>query len=224
MKTILTLLLMALPLHAASSYSQTFTVSTTIPDNNIIGIADSRSVATSITQIAHVSVSLNITGGWNGDFYAYLSHGSGFAILLNRPGRNPAAPYGSGSSGFSVLLADSADSDIHTAIPNSGLVTGTYQPDARNTDPGNAADSDIRSAFLGSFVGLDPNGQWTLFIADVSPGDTGTLQSWTLQIQAIPEPRTVMLAVFGVVLMLGRRGRCVTGHPESGCRLRRHSL
>ena len=207
MKTILILLLLALPLRAASSYNQTFTVSTQIPDNNIIGIANTRNVATTITRITSLSVSLNISGGWNGDYYAYLSHGSGFAVLLNRPGRSQSSPFGSGSSGFNILLTDSAASDIHTTIPNSGQVTGTYQPDARNTDPASASDNDVRSAFLGTFAGLDANGQWTLFIADVSPGGTGTLQGWTLEIQGIPEPGCGLFAIFGVLLMAGRRSR-----------------
>ena len=33
-------------------------------------------------------MTLNLSGGWNGDLYAYLVHNSGFAVLLNRVGRN----------------------------------------------------------------------------------------------------------------------------------------
>ena len=205
MRTVLPLLLLSLPLEGATTHSGDFVVSTTIPDNSIIGIASSRTVTTPITQITSVSVSLNIIGGWNGDYYAYLSHGGGFSILLNRPGRSPVAPYGSGSSGFNVVLSDSAAFDVHTSIPGSGTVTGTYQPDARNTDPATATDGDVRTAFLDSFTGLDPNGQWTLFIADVSPGATGMLQSWSLEIQGIPEPQTGLLALIGALLTLRRR-------------------
>ena len=54
-----------------------------------------------------------------------------------------------------------------------------------------------RTAFLSSFNGLDPNGTWTLFIADVSGGDQSTLVSWELDITAVPEPVTVALGIFG---------------------------
>ena len=31
-------------------------------------------------------MTLNLTGGWNGDLYAYVQYGSGFTALLNRVG------------------------------------------------------------------------------------------------------------------------------------------
>jgi hypothetical protein len=45
--------------------------------------------------ITDVNVGLQLSGGWNGDLYAYLVHSSGFAVLLNRVGRgtgNAAVP------------------------------------------------------------------------------------------------------------------------------------
>jgi subtilisin-like proprotein convertase family protein len=206
MKIFLPWLLLVVPLTAATtSVNQTFSVSTTIPDNNIIGVASTRSVNTPIKQITNIRVSLSLTGGWNGDFYAYLSHGSGFSILLNRAGRSVASSAGAGSSGMSVTFGDDAASDVHTALPNSGLPTGFFQPDARATDPANTLDTDSRSAFLSSFAGLDPNGEWTLFIADVSPGDTSVFQSWSLEIQGVPEPASGLLAMVGAGLLFKRR-------------------
>jgi subtilisin-like proprotein convertase family protein len=43
-------------------------------------------------------------------------------------------------------------------------------------------DSDARTAYLNSFNGVDPNGKWVLFIADMAVGDLSTLDSWGLQI------------------------------------------
>src|SRR5215210_9531372 len=37
-------------------------------------------------QITSISFTFTTTGGWNGDLYAYLSHGDGFGVLLNRVG------------------------------------------------------------------------------------------------------------------------------------------
>lgn len=95
--------------------------------------------------------------------------------------------------------------DLHPAIPSSGPVTGTYQPDARNVDPASALDTSPRSAFLGSFAGLDPNGDWTFFIADTSPGGTAVLQSWNLTITGVPEPTPGVLLVGSTLLLLTRR-------------------
>jgi hypothetical protein len=37
-----------------------------------------------------------------------------------------------------------------------------------------------RDALLGSFVGVNAAGRWTLFVADVSDGGEYRLESWTL--------------------------------------------
>jgi hypothetical protein len=50
------------------------------------------------------------------------------------------------------------------------------------------------TALLSSFNGLNPNGTWTLFIADVSGGDVTTVTSWGLDIAAVPEPRSIIEA------------------------------
>src|ERR1044071_4139758 len=69
-----------------SAAVQTFswTGSQVVPDNNASGLAFTFNVPGSPLMITDVSVNLNIAGGWNGDLYAYLSHGSGFVVLLNR--------------------------------------------------------------------------------------------------------------------------------------------
>jgi hypothetical protein len=106
---------------------------------------------------------------------------------------------------MTILLDDTTLTDIHTAIANSGLATGTFQPDARTADPLLVTDTSPRSAYLSSFTGLDPNGTWTLFVADQSPGATSTLQSWTLTITAVPEPGTVLLGGISMLLLLRRK-------------------
>jgi subtilisin-like proprotein convertase family protein len=56
---------------------------------------------------------------------------------------------------------------------------------------------------LSSFDGSDPNGDWTLFIADTSPVGIGTLESWSLDITGTGTGATVpdsgsTLALFGM--------------------------
>ena len=130
-----------------------------------------------MTEITSLQVRLEINGGWNGDLYVHLVHDSGFAVPLNRAGRDAGNPDGSGAMGMDVVLGDAAAADIHPAMPGSGFVTGLHQPDGRTADPANVLDSSPRSAFLNSFAGQNPNGSWTLYLADVSAGGTSTLAS-----------------------------------------------
>src|SRR4030095_2852575 len=51
-----------------------------------------------------------------------------------------------------------------------------------------------RTGLLSSFNGLNPNGEWTLFLADLSPLDTSTLVSWGLELCGLPPiPPTITL-------------------------------
>jgi hypothetical protein len=69
----------------------------------------------------------------------------------------------------------------HT-IPIVGALTNSWAPDGRNVDPALVLDTDSRTDLLSSFNELDPNGSWSLFIADLEPGDTSTLVSWGLEL------------------------------------------
>src|SRR5437899_5148646 len=74
-----------------------------IPDGSLIGFQDSRLLSVPFNTIQDVTVRLNVagvSGGWNGDLYAYLVHDSGFAILLNRVGRSSSEPFGYGDAGM----------------------------------------------------------------------------------------------------------------------------
>ena len=63
---------------------------------------------------------------------------------------------------------------------------------------------------LGGFNGFDPNGIWTLFLADVSGGWMASLTEWTLEIQTVPvpEPGTGLLLGLGLLgLIMWQRNR-----------------
>jgi subtilisin-like proprotein convertase family protein len=177
-----------------------------IPDGDLTGWSDTRTLSVAPGQtIADLNVTLNLAGGFNGDLYAYLVHDSGFAILLNRVGRTASNPLGYDNTGFGPTaggdpfrLDDQAVFDVHGylqvsySLNASGQLTGIWQPDGRNIPPlstGAAFDTATRGALLDSFNGLDPNGNWTLYIADVtSGGGPTTVQSWGLEITTVPEP------------------------------------
>jgi subtilisin-like proprotein convertase family protein len=166
--------------------SATYSPNVVIPDFNLNGIADTETFSTAIQSISDLTVNLQISGGYDGDFYAYLTHdGTGFAVLLNRIGVTSSSPFGSDDTGMNITLNDAAASNVHDASANGGVLTGTFKPDGRNVSPlapAGALDATPSTTPLSSFDGMDPNGSWTLFIADTSPVGIGTLESWSLNI------------------------------------------
>jgi subtilisin-like proprotein convertase family protein len=212
---LITKLLTLSVLTALTARAQLFqqTVNTPIPDGNPTGLSSTINVEGLGTQLLDVTVNLDISGGSNGDLYAYLSHGgSGFAVLLNRVGKTATDPFGYGDAGFHITLSDAASLDIHNYGGNSGLaLTGTWQPDGRNVNPQLVLDTSPRTARFNSFLGSDPNGLWTLVVADMAAGGgQATLQSWGVDATAtpVPEPNAsklfFLMAVAGLIQYLRR--------------------
>jgi subtilisin-like proprotein convertase family protein len=195
----------------AFTFNQTNSVSGgVIPDNNPSGYADTMTVGSLAGNIQNVTVSLDITGGYNGDLYAYVAGpNGGFAVLLNRVGVNGSSTYGYGDAGFNITLDDSGiDPDIHFYQNDGpsytgGQLAGTWGSDGENISPLSSPGSfsGIGSANLTTFDGLDATGTWTLFVADLAAGNQSTLVSWELDITTVPEPSTVALGAFGLGLM-----------------------
>jgi subtilisin-like proprotein convertase family protein len=194
-----------------------------IPDGQPEGVSDTIEITLPEGHwIEQFSVTLDLVGtgagGFNGDLYVTLVHGTGYSVLLNRVGRTDDAPFGYADSGFSsVTFSSDAPGDIHLyreflfsnpATPLGGPLTGTWQPDGRATDPALVLDTDPRTATFDSFLGNSPNGEWTLFLADLSPGGETKLQSWSIAITtAVPEPSSAVLTVLGAAAVWLRRRR-----------------
>ncbi len=198
-----------------------------IPDDSATGIAstinvDDAGVVTGVSVRFELSVPANQTG-WLGDLYAYLRHDDGFAVLLNRPGRTSVNPFGYGDvQTMNLTFADSAfNGDIHgyraTAPLNAsgslvGPLLGAWAPDGRAADPAMALDTMPRTALLGGFAGHSLNGNWTLFVADLSSGGQHRLDRWALEFEVqptpVPEPTPSAAAVtVGLLLFAGWRSR-----------------
>lgn len=187
-----------------TTYDETYssgTINLAVPDNSPIGNSHTLTIGTSITDITSVTVTLSITGSFNGDMYAYLQHtdsmGVSFlAVLLNRSGRTSSNPDGYFDSGFSTVTFDTlAIVDVHNyqslLNPMGGALTGTFQPDGRATDPASTVDTDPRTALLDVFNHADANGTWTMFVADFAAGGTpATVTDWSLRLVGVPEPST----------------------------------
>ncbi len=186
-----------------------------IPDGQFTGVSDTETLSFGdplFANISDVKVVLNISGGFNGDIYAYLVHDGGFAVLLNRVGKTTGNSVGYADAGMSITLSATGN-DIHSyqnfsPTFSGGQLTGNWEQDGRDVDPQTVLNTDAQTALLGSFDGLNPNGDWTLFLADVDFGQQSTLVNWGVVITAIPEPSTIALGGLGALaLALHRRSR-----------------
>ena len=195
-----------------------------VPDGDSSGRLSAVTVAGASGTLGTLRVSLELAGigpdgGVNGDIYAYLQHGTGFAVLLNRPGRRSGNLSGYADNGLSVTFADAAPFDVHDyrvglngdhAIGLPGALTGVWQPDARNTDPGTTVAYEMipRTAGLASFSGLDPNGEWDLHVFDLESGGEFQLKSWSVEFSSVPEPGFASVLTAGVLASFGIWRRC----------------
>jgi subtilisin-like proprotein convertase family protein len=171
----------------ATMYTETFDSGSSvgsIPEDNPVGITFSGTVSDvpAGVDVGSLTVMLNVSGGYNGNLFAYLLAPNGTAVtLLNQPGTTPENPFGAAGSGFNVTLSDGSPS-IQTASETPGrILAGTFGA----------------AGTLGNMGGSAADGKWELFFADeVSGGGTSTLTSWSLDIEAVPEPVNVALGIF----------------------------
>ena len=156
-----------------------------IPDGSPAGVSfvSTYDAAPVGSTVSGLTVSLNISGGFNGDLYAYLVSPNGtLVMLMNQPGLSLNG-IGASGAGMNLTLTDSftANGSIQNVTSGSYL-TGNY----------NAAGS------LVNFNGSQADGNWTLFFADLANGGgTSHLDGWSLDITAVPEPVNVALVIFG---------------------------
>lgn len=164
-------------------------VNRVIPDVPESGVGDTITYTNGILGVVPgaawkgVTVRLRTSGGYNGDLYVLLEHGTNFAVLLNRPGRTASRDNGYGDAGLDVVFDDAAlNGDIHfyrnVLNPLGGPLTGRWRPDARDVDPELALDTDPRTAPLAGLVEGSPDGEWSLTVIDSALGDQATLVSW----------------------------------------------
>ena len=180
--------LLAVGVARGSLYTETFSdVNTTIPNGNPVGVSFSQTVSDipGGSTVGGLTVDLSVSGGYNGNLYAYLVAPNGtLVMLLNQPGATISNPFGYGGSGLNVTLSDTAAGSIQTTPETPGSVfSGTFQA----------------AGTLGAVSGSAADGTWTLYFADeVAGGGQATLNGWSLGITAVPEPANMAMIIFGV--------------------------
>ena len=132
--------------------------------------------------ISDVDVKVDITHTWDGDLDVYLISPTGTRVELFT---------GVGSSGdnfTNTILDDEASTGIASV---SAPFTGTFRPEG----------------LLSALDGQNPNGTWRLEVTDHAGGDTGTLNSWALQITTAAVAAAVGSLWSGLCGGQARRGR-----------------
>lgn len=113
-------------------------------------------------KICHLEVDLNITHTWASDLDIRLTAPDGTSTVLTTDN-------GSGNDDVfaGVLFSDNPDADTVTDhVYQDGVPAGTLIPEGA----------------LAAFIGVNPNGLWSLVVEDDTNGDTGTLNSWGLRL------------------------------------------
>jgi len=209
-------LILLIGLLALTGWSQSLITSsftnntiTTIPEGSQVGLVEQFNLSGVDGSVSNVQVTLDITGGFNGDLYAYLVDPQGqLVVLLNRPGVTALNPFGYADAGMNITLDGLAVNNIHDyASGGSGsysLSGTTWAADGRDVNPlaaGGILYGTSTSANLSLFQNTDPNGVWTFFIADLGAGGgSASLNSYVLSVMTVPEPQVLPLVGGGLVL------------------------
>ena len=230
--TLLTAFLLAASASAPAAlysytYSSGFANLGVIADGNASPWSDTHTLTelTGLT-ITGVNVRLNLSGGYNGDLYGYLSHNGVLLPLLNRVGVGNASAFGYADAGLNVKFTDGATDNIHFYQSIGGYSTtgeALWKPDGREINPITSLPADFEAGGtidLSAFNGPNAGGDWTLAFADVSVGGGApTVVSWGLDIEAVPEPANVALGIMAAGALLLQGGRAWQRHrrgPNAG--------
>lgn len=197
-------------------YTYSGSPSQEIPDDYTSGWGTTFNFESVGLQISDVTVTFTTSGGYNGDLYAYLTHGSSTLVLLNRVGvangtsDTQLFDNGYSGSGFNnITVSDSGAGNIHnyggSTLNSTPTVGGTYKADGQTASPVTAPTgygaSGGSATFANTFGGSDPNGDWVLYFSDASGGSAATLNSWSVGITTVPEPVNAALSVFGLLFV-----------------------
>lgn len=141
-----------------------------IPDGS--GSFQDEIVVTDRFEIADVSISFNnFIHTWVGDLVVRLCHReTGTAVdLVRRPGQPQfsSSGYNNDLNGDYSFTESSTYSFEVAAAENAVIPSGTY--------------TGLQS--LSAFRGLPSTGTWQIVISDCSAGDSGSLGSWSLNLQ-----------------------------------------
>lgn len=185
-----------------------------VPDDTYDGSLGSMASGTVVVSgMGAVTTDINIIIGmshtWVGDLVIkVVGPGGGVSTMVSRPGLAETADDGSGCCGDSSDLdfANRQKFDNDGGFPSAetmGSAQGgatvipasTWTPDAGATSGGS----------LDIYDGTDPNGTWTIYVGDAAGGDLGTIDYLGVEVEAVPEPATLLALGAGLAALAARR-------------------
>ncbi|MDY7395735.1 M12 family metallo-peptidase [Aureibaculum sp. 2210JD6-5] len=139
---------------------QSADVPKSIPDANSAGVVSTINVPNNFL-VSDVNVSLDIAHSWLWDLQIYLKAPNGTEILIYD---RTCGSSGQQRQNINAIFDDEASNVIcNNAIPS---ISSTTKP----------------TNLLSGFNGLSSLGNWKLKVVDNSHGDTGTINSWSLEL------------------------------------------
>ncbi len=133
-----------------------------IPDNDPIGVSTTITV-TDAGPVLDMNVDLDISHTWVGDLIVTLESPGGTVVTLIDQMGVPASTFGCSNNDMQVTLDDEAVDPIEDEC-SSSPISGSYTPEQA----------------LSAFDTEEVMGDWILTVSDNAGGDTGMINSWTL--------------------------------------------
>jgi len=168
-------LLSVVPAQAQLTY--TSTPALPITDNDPLGVTDTIVVPDN-GIITDLNVQVIAMHSWVGDLIFSVEHTDTVttAVMIDRMGV-PASSFGCASDDLIAWIDDEGpDGNIEdTCDPGPPAANGSFV----GGDPANPT-------LMAGFDGQDINGTWVLTVSDNAAGDTGMLDSWTIEEPVIP--------------------------------------
>ncbi len=157
-----------------------------IPDGNTTGASSTITIPTSSNfSITNITVTLNnLTHTWMGDLIANLTYvpTNTTVTLFNRIRRPSLASGDSSNFNGNYSFNDAFTGDLWsvaaTGLTGFEIPSGNYFP--------TGAGSGTLVPILTSLGGSQSSGDWRLTISDNDTSETGSLGSWTLNLQGTP--------------------------------------
>ncbi|MBE8995354.1 proprotein convertase P-domain-containing protein [Microcystis aeruginosa] len=188
-----------------------------IPDGNATGASSTITVPTgSNFLITNITVTLNnLTHTWVADLIANLTYvpTNTTVTLFNRIGRAGSSNLGDSSNFNGTYSFNDASTGNIWSVAASGNSTFVIPSD--NYFP-TGAGSGTLVPMLTSLGGSQTAGDWRLTISDLGTNDTGSLGSWTLNLEGTP------LAPVSVPEPSSGLGLLALGLLGAGAALKRH--
>jgi subtilisin-like proprotein convertase family protein len=160
-------------------------------------------------QVVDLAVTLNISGGYNGDLYAYLIAPNGTILMLAEGGIT-----GLTGSGMNITLVNPNPTGraAQGVDPTFG---GILSSPSGSLASANDSGGSLSGTFTGSFTqygtmlgnnnpatGAYANGTWNLFVWEQNDSSSSpTLNSWTLDLAVVPEPVDMALGIFAAMML-----------------------